>query len=60
MDRFYTMIRDGRVLLGPRFSVNSELKRFAPRAPGQPLDGIAPLRYPPRFSTQHGPPGATS
>jgi menaquinol-cytochrome c reductase iron-sulfur subunit len=60
LDRFYTMIRDGRVLLGPRFSVNSELKRFAPRAPGQPLDGIAPLLYPPRFSTPHGPAGATS
>jgi menaquinol-cytochrome c reductase iron-sulfur subunit len=60
LDRFYTLIRDGQVLLGPRFSVNSELKRFAPRDPGQPLDGIGPFLYPPRFSTPHAPPGATS
>jgi menaquinol-cytochrome c reductase iron-sulfur subunit len=55
LDRFYTLIRDGQVLLGPRFSVNSELKRFSPRDPGQPLDGIGPVLYPPRFSTSHGP-----
>jgi menaquinol-cytochrome c reductase iron-sulfur subunit len=28
LDRFYTLVRDGQVWLGPRFSVNSELKRF--------------------------------
>jgi menaquinol-cytochrome c reductase iron-sulfur subunit len=55
LDRFYTLIRDGQVLLGPRFSVNSELKRFSPRDPGQPLDGIGPVLYPPRFSTSRGP-----
>ena len=60
LDRFYTMIRDGEVLLGPRFSVNSELKRFAPRPPGEPLDGIGPILYPPRFSTPPAPPGAAS
>lgn len=60
LDRFYTLVRDGQVLLGPRFSVNSELKRFAPRAAGQPLDGIGPFLYPPRFSTPQAPPGAAS
>jgi menaquinol-cytochrome c reductase iron-sulfur subunit len=60
LDRFYTRIRRGEVLLGPRYSVNSELERFAPRDPGQPLNGIGPLLYPPRFSTPHPPPGAAA
>jgi menaquinol-cytochrome c reductase iron-sulfur subunit len=60
LDRFYTLIRDDWVLLGPRFSVNSELRRFAPRDPGQPLGGIGPFLYPPRFSSPPAPPGATS
>jgi menaquinol-cytochrome c reductase iron-sulfur subunit len=60
LDRFYTMVRDGEVLLGPRFSVNSELKRFDPRPPGEPLDGIGPILYPPQFSTAPAPPGAAS
>ena len=51
LDRFYTRVRDGVVELGPRYSVNSELKRFSPRDPGEPLDGIGPYLYPPRFST---------
>jgi menaquinol-cytochrome c reductase iron-sulfur subunit len=58
LDRFYTLIREGRVLLGPRYSVNDELRRFSPRDPGEPLDGIGPLVYPPRFSTAPAPPGA--
>jgi nitrite reductase/ring-hydroxylating ferredoxin subunit len=58
LDRFYTVIRDAQVLLGPRFSVNSELRRFAPRDPGQPLDGIGQYLYPARFSTAPAPPGA--
>lgn len=60
LDRFYTLIRDDQVLLGPRFSVNSELKRYAPRDPGQPLDGLGPFAYPPRLSTPPAPPGPTS
>ncbi len=60
LDRFYTLIRDDQVLLGPRFSVNSELKRYAPRDPGQPLDGLGPFLYPPRLSTPPAPPGPTS
>jgi Rieske Fe-S protein len=61
LDRFYTMVRaDGMVLLGPRFSVNSELRRFSPRDPGEPLDGIGQYLYPSRFSTADAPPGAKS
>ena len=51
LDRFYTRVRAGRLEIGPRYSVNSELKRFDPRDPGEPLDGIGPYLYPPRFST---------
>ena len=60
LDRFYTLIENGRVKLGPRFSVNSELRRFSPRDPGQPLDGIGQYLYPGRFSTAPAPPGAKS
>lgn len=48
LDRFYTRIRNGRVEVGRRFSVNSELERFSPRGPGQPLDGIGQYVYPSR------------
>ncbi len=48
LDRFYTRERDGQVELGPRYSVNSELERFSPRDPGQPLDGIGQYVYPSR------------
>jgi menaquinol-cytochrome c reductase iron-sulfur subunit len=58
LDRFYTLIKDGRVLLGPRYSVDFELRRFSPRDPGEPLDGIGQYLYPPRFSTPPAPPGA--
>ena len=45
LDRFYTRVRNGRLEVGPRFSVNRELKRFSPRDPGQPLDGIGQYMY---------------
>jgi Rieske Fe-S protein len=51
LDRFYTRVVDGMVQIGPRYSVNSELVRFSPRDPGQPLDGIGQYLYPKRFST---------
>ena len=53
LDRFYTRLNTetGLVELGPRYSVNSELHRFSPRDPGQPLDGIGQYLYPSRFST---------
>ena len=51
LDRFYTLIQDdGTVLLGRRFSVNSELDRFSPRDPGEPLDGVGQFLYPSRPS----------
>jgi menaquinol-cytochrome c reductase iron-sulfur subunit len=59
LDRFYTRFNKatGLVEIGPRFSVNSELERFSPRDPGQPLDGIGQYLYPARFDTSSGPPG---
>jgi menaquinol-cytochrome c reductase iron-sulfur subunit len=53
LDRFYTRLNanTGLVEIGPRYSVNSELERFSPRDPGQPLDGIGQYLYPKRFST---------
>jgi Rieske Fe-S protein len=51
LDRFYTRVRGGRVEIGPRYSVNSELRRFAARDPGEPLDGIGQILYPARSST---------
>jgi menaquinol-cytochrome c reductase iron-sulfur subunit len=58
LDRFYTRTRRERVEIGPRFSVNSELKRFSPRDPGESLDGLGHYLYPPRFDTTQAPPGA--
>ena len=53
LDRFYTRLNKstGLVELGPRYSVNSELHRFSPRDPAQPLDGIGQYLYPARFDT---------
>ena len=52
LDRFYVRVRDGQVEVGPRYSVNGELKRFPSyRDPGQDLDGIGQYLYPGRFST---------
>ncbi len=51
LDRFYTRVEDdGTVLVGRRFSVNSELERFSPRDPGEPLDGVGQFLYPSRPS----------
>lgn len=48
LDRFYTRVRNGQVELGPRYSVNAELRRFSPRYPGEPIDGIGQYLYPSR------------
>lgn len=48
LDRFYNRVRNGKLEVGPRFSVNSELERFAPRLPGQAIDGIGQYAYPAR------------
>jgi menaquinol-cytochrome c reductase iron-sulfur subunit len=52
LDRFYTRIRGGYVQIGPRYSVNSELRRFSPRDPGEALDGIGQYLYPSRPSVR--------
>jgi Rieske Fe-S protein len=60
LDRFYTRVNNGVVELGPRYSVNSELQRFSPRDPAEPLDGVGQFMYPARFSTtkfSNGPSG---
>jgi Rieske Fe-S protein len=52
LDHFYTRIRNDQVEVGPRYSVNSQFKRFPSyRDPGEPLDGIGQYIYPGRFST---------
>lgn len=59
LDRFYTRLNSstGLVELGPRYSVNSQLRRFSPRDPGEPLDGVGQYLYPARWSTPAAPPG---
>ncbi len=59
LDRFYTRLNEstGLVEIGPRYSVNSELQRFSPRDPGQPLDGVGQYLYPARFDTSSRPNG---
>jgi menaquinol-cytochrome c reductase iron-sulfur subunit len=52
LDRFYTRVVGQQVQIGSRFSVNSELRRFSPRDPGEPLDGIGQYLYPSRPSAQ--------
>jgi menaquinol-cytochrome c reductase iron-sulfur subunit len=50
LDRFVTRVQNGQVQLGPRYSVNSRLERFAPRDPGEHLDGLWKYLYPKRFT----------
>ncbi len=51
LDRFQSQVVDGRVLVGGRFSVNSQLnKTFQPRDPSNILDGPGEFLYPPRPS----------
>ena len=51
LDRFYTRVTDGRVEVGSRFSLNSELERFSPRDPSNHLDGLWQYLYPARPTT---------
>ncbi len=52
LDRHYTRVTStGRVQVGGRFSVNSELRRFSPRDPSNHLDGLWQFLYPARPST---------
>jgi menaquinol-cytochrome c reductase iron-sulfur subunit len=50
LDRFDTRVEGENIQIGPRFSVNSELRRFSPRDPAEPLDGIGQYLYPSRPS----------
>jgi Rieske Fe-S protein len=50
LDRFKTRVQNGQVQIGPRYSVNSDLKRFSARDPGQPIDGLWQYLYPKRFT----------
>ncbi|MGI8945324.1 MAG: ubiquinol-cytochrome c reductase iron-sulfur subunit [Thermoleophilaceae bacterium] len=51
LDRLYTRVRSGRVQVGERFSLNSELRRFSVRDPSSHLDGLWQYLYPSRPST---------
>ena len=48
LDRFETKVENGRVLVGPRFSVNSQLDKFKVRDPSNHLDGLWQYLYPSR------------
>lgn len=48
LDRFQTRVRDGRVELGPRYSVTNQLKAVRVRDPGEFTGGIWEYLYPPR------------
>ena len=51
LDRFETRVQGGRVEVGQRFSLNSQLERFPPRDPSNHLDGLWKYLYPPRPTT---------
>ncbi len=51
LDRHYTRVVSGRVEVGDRFSLNSELERFSPRDPSNHLDGLWQYLYPSRPTT---------
>jgi len=53
LDRFYTRLNPstGQIEVGPRYSVNNELRRFSPRDPAEPLDGVGQYLYPSRWTT---------
>lgn len=51
LDRFRARVTNGRVEIGERFSVNSDLERFSPRDPSNHLDGLWQYLYPSRPST---------
>src|SRR4051794_71391 len=51
LDRFETKVERGRVLVGPRFSLNSQLDKFHTRDPSNHLDGLWHYLYPRRPTT---------
>lgn len=50
LDRFQTRVRKGRVEVGPRYSVTSQLDPVRARDPGEFTGGIWNVIYPPRPS----------
>jgi Rieske Fe-S protein len=55
LDRFQTRVRDGKVEIGPRYSVTSQLEPVRTRDPGEFTGGIWEYLYPPRPSVQPPP-----
>ena len=51
LDRHDTRVVNGRVEIGQRFSLNSQLERYPPRDPSNHLDGLWKYLYPPRPTT---------
>jgi menaquinol-cytochrome c reductase iron-sulfur subunit len=51
LDRHETRVVNGRVQIGQRFSLNSQLERYPPRDPSNHLDGLWKYLYPPRPTT---------
>jgi menaquinol-cytochrome c reductase iron-sulfur subunit len=51
LDRFQTRVLDGKVELGPRYSVTNQLEAVRVRDPGEFTGGIWEYLYPPRPST---------
>jgi quinol---cytochrome c reductase iron-sulfur subunit, bacillus type len=52
LDRFYTKVESGRVMVGARFSLDSHFNRFPhPRDPSNHLDGLWQYLYPSRPTT---------
>jgi Rieske Fe-S protein len=51
LDRFETKVVAGRVKIGPRFSLDSQLHRFKVRDPSNHLDGLWQYIYPSRPTT---------
>lgn len=51
LDRFETFVKNGRVFVGERFSVNSQMERVKTRDPGAHVDGLWKILYPPRPTT---------
>jgi quinol---cytochrome c reductase iron-sulfur subunit, bacillus type len=57
LDRFQTRIRGGKVEVGPRYSVTSQLEPVRARDPGEFVGGVWEYLYPPRPSTFPPPSG---
>jgi Rieske Fe-S protein len=52
LDRFYNKLENGRVMVGPRYSLDSHFHRFPhPRDPSNHLDGLWQYLYPARPTT---------